>query len=149
MSQFIRKIRSIENYNCSYLTVTNNVLLNWRKYERELWSVKGIASKICNESNYTKMNLFEKQQFSPFCYQWRLIESTKQWIIVMQYEGECIDFLMSRIIQKLHLFERQKCSYFTATNNIKLQQQNNERDWCIIKVPASKYSMSQIIRKLH
>ena len=53
------KLCSIGGNSFSYLPVTENIVLNQQKNERYLCSMKVSASKICNESNDTKIEFIQ------------------------------------------------------------------------------------------
>ena len=55
------------------------------KYEGEC------IKNTLNECNSVHVSFYwEKKNILPCCYQWWLIEYTKQWMLVINYSGECI-----------------------------------------------------------
>ena len=61
--------------NCYYLAVTDDVWLKRQNNEWDWWIMKVSASKICNESNHTKIVFNQnKQLILPCCYQQCLVD---------------------------------------------------------------------------
>ena len=46
---------------CSYLAMSEDIILNWQNDELEWWSMKVSALKIFNESNHTKIAFNQKK----------------------------------------------------------------------------------------
>ena len=130
---------SIEKINFSYLSVTNNVRLKQKNDEWELWSMNVSASKICNESIHTKIE-FNRGKISltlilPTMFHWNektMNKSDEVWRWVHQ------KYLISRIIKKLYLIKTNNSSYLAVTEDVCLDQQKDECEWCSMKVSASK-----------
>ena len=92
MVRIVWKLYSFETNKCIYLDVPGNGKLNWQNNEWEWWSMNLSASKLWNESNHKKIVFSQgNKMHSPCCSQLCSIElTTKQWMGVMNYEGECI-----------------------------------------------------------
>ena len=78
------------NKNCYYPAVHYYTWLNQQNNQWKWWSIKASASKLSNESIHAKIAFNNNKLLLPCCYRRCLIESTKHWMRVMKFEGECI-----------------------------------------------------------
>ena len=74
----------------------------------------------------------------PCCYRRCSVEFIKQWMGVIKYEGESIENMEWVESYENFIQSKNNCSYLAVTNNVRLNRQNHEWEWWIMKISASK-----------
>ena len=117
MSKIVQNIYSIKTNNCSYLDFTDGVRLDQQKDEWYWCSMKVSASKMCNESNHTKISFNQNK------YLTSLLPTMLGWIDETMNESDALwrwvhqKYEMSQIIQKLLSIKNNHCYYLDVTDD--------------------------------
>ena len=75
------------------------------------------------------------------CYQICYIESKKNWMIVIKFEGECIKTIEWFKLYINCIKPNKKTTYLAVPNDVRLNRRNNKWDWWSIKVSTPNNGM--------
>ena len=151
MSLIVKKLYSIKTNNWSYLTFTNGIQLNQQNLECEWWSMNASSSKICNESNCTKIvfNQSKKNTLTsllPDMADWidKTINAVDEvWMWVHQ------KYVMSQIVWELYSVKTKKSLtslFSTMVNWINETMNESDEVWRWVH---QNYGMSRIVQTFY
>ena len=125
ISRILQKLQPVRKN--SYFAVTDYVLLNWQNDEWELCSMKVSASRVCKESNHTKITfIWKRKLLLPCCYQLCPIAPTKNEWEWCSMKVSAPKICHELIHTKIEFNKKYKCSYLAVPDDVWYNWQNNK-----------------------